>query len=70
MAKKESGTTTQIVMSEPSKIFKEKYLTKKGKRLLMNKILTKKEVWAKYGKNRYVKNPDAFPVKEIIHHNQ
>lgn len=57
----------QIVYDRPRKVFKEKYLTKKGKRLLMNKEITKKEAWEKYGKNRYTIDPEAKPIRVITH---
>ncbi len=59
----------QVVYSGPKRIFKEKYLTKKGKELMLT-ATTKKEkeaIWAKYGKNKYVDNPKAKPVFELTH---
>ena len=60
----------QYVMSAPSKIFVEKYLTAKGKFLLLSAKTKaeKAEIWAKYGKNRYRRNPDARPIKVIEHY--
>ena len=60
----------QYVYSEPRRVFVEKYLTAKGKRLLAN-ATTKKEknaINAKYSKNRYRINKDARVVKFIIHY--
>ena len=52
---------TQVVRTAPQRIFKEKYLTKKGKRLMA--IASTKEEKAvirkKYEKNRYMNNPDS-----------
>jgi hypothetical protein len=64
----------QTVYTEPRRILKEKYLTAKGKRVLAGELvngkkLTKDEVWAKYGKNRYTINPNAKLLKTIIHIN-
>lgn len=70
----------QEVHAEPAKVFVEKYLSPKGVRLLsewkegLQKGYTKKkeflkeekEIWRKYGKNRYHKYSVAV-VKEIIH---
>ena len=70
-AKIEHGYT-QLVLSGPKKIFKEKVLTKKGQRLITS-ATTKAEkyaIWAKYGKNKYIKNPDIKPVRFIIHKNK
>lgn len=60
----------QVLYSEAPKIFKEKYLSPKGKRLISQHGLTKKqkeEIWKKYGKNRYIPNPNAKPIGFIIH---
>jgi len=59
----------QVVFSKPRKIFKEKYLSPKGKRLILSATTKegKKIIWKMYGKNRYKINPDARPIKEIIH---
>jgi len=59
----------QVVFSKPRKIFKEKYLTPKGQMLLQTKQISKEEVWKKYGKNRYVLDTSAQPIKNI-HHNR
>ena len=52
---------TQVVRTAPQRIFKEKYLTKKGKKLMA--LATTKEEKAvirkKYEKNRYINNPDS-----------
>lgn len=57
----------QVVMSEKSRTLVEKYLSPKGKRLLAEKAISKKEAWARYGKNRYRVNEKAKPVKVIAH---
>ncbi len=57
----------QFVRSKPEKLFKEKYLTKKGQKLLSSGTLTKKQAWEKYGKNRYVTNPESVIIKSINH---
>jgi len=57
---------TQTVYSEPRKIWVERYLTAKGKRLLAEGRITKSEA-SKYSKNRYKLNPNAKPIR-IIHH--
>ena len=52
---------TQAVHTAPARIFKEKYLTKKGKKL-MTLATTKEEkavIRKKYEKNRYVANPEC-----------
>lgn len=55
-----SARKTQIVYSEAQKLFKEKYLSPKGKRLFAK---SKKDlIWKLYGKNRYTVNPNAKPV--------
>ena len=51
----------QAVHTAPARIFKEKYLTKKGKKL-MTIATTDKErkiIRSKYEKNRYINNPDC-----------
>jgi len=63
-----SKSYSQVVMSAPSKIFVERYLSSKGKRLIFD-AKTKKEkdlIWSKYGKNRYRKNYDAVPCRNKI----
>ncbi len=64
------GRCEQVVYSEPRKILKEKYLSPKGKRLFANaKTKDEKEfVWNRYGKNRYIKNKNAKPIKTIKHY--
>ncbi len=74
-----SNQKTQIIYSEPLREFKERYLTPKGKRVLAAGVIadrnsetgfrkiTEKEVWEKYGKNRYTENPNAKPKKVVIH---
>lgn len=52
---------TQVIHTAPARILKEKYLTKKGKKL-MALATTKKEkdlIRSKYEKNRYMNNPDC-----------
>jgi hypothetical protein len=64
-----NGRRRQIIMSAPSKLFVEKYLTKKGI-IMLRTAKTKSDkaaVWAKYGKNRYRPNPESKPVKGIFH---
>jgi hypothetical protein len=56
----------QVVMSAPSKIFVERYLSPKGKKLLAINPKNKKNIWDKYGKNRYKKNPDSIPCRNKI----
>lgn len=60
----------QIVYSEKRYILKERYLSPKGKLLLVSAKTKaeKKAVWDKYGKNRYMLNPKARPVNVIIHY--
>ena len=51
----------QAVHTAPARIFKERYLTKKGKKL-MTLATTDKErkiIRSKYEKNRYISNPDC-----------
>lgn len=57
----------QIIYSEPQKIFKEDYLSPKGKRLLKEDNLSREEIIEKYGKKRYTINHDAKPKKQIKH---
>ena len=59
----------QIVYSEPRRIFKERYITDHMLEKAIRQGLSKKEALSKYGKNRYVNNPNAVPVKTIIHSN-
>lgn len=67
--KPKSTEKIQIVYSEKRKIFKEKYLTKKGKVLMLTAKTKqeKEEVWKKYGKNKYINNPNSVPIGQIIH---
>ena len=58
---------TQIVRTEPRKIFKEKYLTKKGRRLKAEGA--SKEILSNYEKNRYIINRNSKQLKKIIHSN-
>ena len=57
----------QVIYSEPRKLFKERYLTSKGAKLLLLKQISKEEAWKKYGKNRYRINPNAKTIKVINH---
>ena len=57
---------SQVVMSAPSKILVERYLSPKGEKLLILNPKDKKIIWAKYGKNRYRSNPDAIPCRNKI----
>ena len=65
--KKAKSRNIQVIYSEPRRIFKEKYLTKKGKRLFASaKTQSERDaIWKTYGKNRYVSNPNAKIVKVI-----
>ena len=66
-ANKSRKDNIQVVLSAPGRLFKENYLTPKGKRLLASGEMTEKRVWALYGKKRYVTNPKAKPLFEIHH---
>ena len=57
---------SQVVMSAPSKLFVERYLSPKGKKLLILNPKDKKIIWAKYGKNRYRSNPTSYPCRNMI----
>ena len=70
------GRNRQVIMgsdisgvSGKSKLFVERYLSNKGKYLMVQaKTRAEKDaVWAKYGKNRYRSNPDSKPLKVIFH---
>ena len=67
MNAKSSSKQLQAVKSKPSREFKENYLTKKGIRLLREGNTPKKEIIAKYSKNRYVDAEDVKVVKFIKH---
>jgi hypothetical protein len=58
----------QVVMSEPQYIFKERYITERMLERASKEGLTKKQALAKFGKNRYAFNPNAKPLKTIIHY--
>lgn len=62
-------TRKQTVYSEPKRILKGNYLTKKGLRLIANakNKAEKSEIWKKYGKNRYVNNPNAVSLHTAYH---
>lgn len=78
----ENTKRVQYVRSQPEKVFMEKYLTPKGLSMMaildekchfdasitpkLRKHL-EKEIWAKYGKNRYVINPESVIIKGIFH---
>jgi len=72
----------QYVRSQPEFVLKDKYLSPKGMRMMavLSKKITEdtsitpklrkhieKEIWAKYGKNRYTVNPESVIIKGIIH---
>jgi hypothetical protein len=59
----------QTIYSEPQRILKERYITDHMLEKAIRNGLTKKEALAKYGKNRYVTNPNAKPIKVIFHTN-
>lgn len=59
----------QFVRSKPQRLFVEKYLTRKGKKLLSSGVIGKKEAWEKYGKNRYKDDPESVIIKSIKHIN-
>lgn len=54
----------QVVLTEPAKLFQKRYLTNKGMRLLLQGKISEEEADKKYGKNKYVGNPDAVPFRE------
>ena len=78
----ENTNRVQYVRSQPEKVFVEKYLSPKGMRMMailaektsndasitpkLQKHL-EKEIWAKYGKNRYAINPASVVIKGIFH---
>jgi len=62
------GRKKQVIYSEPRKIFVKKYLSPKGLKLLATNQFSKEEIWERYGKNKYVINTEAVPVR-IIYHN-
>ena len=75
-ARPKAGPKKQTIYSEPQFLFKERYLTKKGQRLMQRlhrteEVLDRKDsedsIWQKYGKNRYELNPNAKSVKTIYH---
>ena len=65
--RKNEQSSIQIIWSEKRLILKEKYLTNKGKLLLKAGVITKKDAWNRYGKNRYNVNPNAIAIKVITH---
>ena len=72
----------QYVRSTPEFVLEGKYLTPKGMKMMailaqksiedasitpkLRKHL-EKEIWAKYGKNRYSVNPESIIIKGIVH---
>jgi hypothetical protein len=71
----ERSNRVQFVRSKPEFTLIEKYLTPKGKALLATakdlapkarKVFTA-DIWKRYGKNRYKKNPESVIVKSITH---
>ena len=64
---RKNGRKVQVVYSKPQKKFVERCLTPKGSMLLATKQITKKDAWERYGKNRYVIDPEAIPVGLIYH---
>lgn len=67
LSRRNKVSNLQIVYSESKKVLIEQYLSPKGDRLLKEGKITKEVAWEKYGKNRYRDNPDAKPVKMIVH---
>lgn len=65
MANQRKFTKVQVVYDKPRKKLVGTYLTAKGKKLL-KEGMPKKEVQAKYQKNKY-ELTDAKPIKTIIH---
>lgn len=78
----ENTKRVQYVRSTPEFVLVGKYLTPKGLKImaiLAQKMIDdvsitpklrkhlEKEIWAKYGKNRYTVNPDSIVVKGIFH---
>jgi len=59
--------SVQIIYSEPQWILKERYITDHMLEKAIRLGLSKKEALAKYGKNRYQLNPNAKPIKTVIH---
>lgn len=67
---RKSAKRVQIIYSEPVKLFKEKYLTPKGEKLMLTAKTKaeKQKIWDKYGKNKYINNPNAKPIGQITHY--
>ena len=57
----------QVVYSEPRRIFKERYITDHMLEKAIRMGMSKKKALEVYGKNRYIDNPNAKPVKTITH---
>ena len=65
-----NGRRIQEVLNAP-RYLKEKYLSPKGKRLLLEAHGDKEQIaliWSKYGKNRLIPNPACTHVVKIITH--
>ena len=61
-------TRNQVIMTSPSRKLVGSYVTKKGQKLLANpnlKAKERKEITAKYTKNRYEQNPYSKPFLEL-----
>ena len=65
--KRKKSIRMQMVLNKPLKTFKEKYISPKGLKLFVQGVITRKEAWEKYGKNRYTINPNAKIIKGIKH---
>lgn len=61
------GRKIQVIYSEPKYLLKERYITDHMLEKATIMGLNKKEALSKYGKNRYIVNPNAKPIK-VIHH--
>ena len=57
----------QVIYSEPQRILKERYITDHMLEKAIRMGMSKKKALEVYGKNRYTDNPNAKPVKTIIH---
>ena len=60
-------TRKQVVYSEPQRILKERYITDHMLEKAIKMGMSKKKALEVYGKNRYIDNPNAKPVKTITH---
>jgi hypothetical protein len=61
------GRKKQVVYSEPQRIFKERYITDHCLERGIREGLSRKQALDTYGKNRYITNPNAVPIKTIYH---